>query len=125
MRTGCPTGATFAWQAQASVWLQAGAAGPSHIWLPRVEAWSQTPAWPCLISPRLLVGFLLMHHGYAAPVCVHRIRQVRRLGLPARAPSMATTRVSTSTPNVTHELTVAPSCTATAAFSACCCTRSA
>src|SRR4030095_2539294 len=38
-----PTGATFAWHAQASVWLQAGPQGPSHIWLPRVEAWSQTP----------------------------------------------------------------------------------
>src|SRR4029450_9138898 len=73
----------------------------------------------------MLVGFLLIHHGYAAPVCVHRICQVRRLGIPAMAPRMDTTRVSASIPNVTHELTVAPSCTAAAAFSACCRARSA
>src|SRR4029453_779911 len=76
-----------------------------------------------LVASTLYLG--LIHHGCAAPVCAHPIRQARRLGIPASAPSMATTRVSTSTPNVTHELTVAPSCTAASAFSACCRARSA
>src|SRR4029453_11908870 len=112
---------------------------PGYLHQPRIDH-QRVPRWYTdrSIPPRCDAIFLallplvaltlylgLIHHGYAAPVCVHRIPQARRLGRPAGAPSMAATRVSTSTPNVTHELTVAPSCTAAAAFSACCCARSA
>src|SRR5262249_10844538 len=63
-------------------------------------------------------------YGYALPAGAHRVRQVRRLGIPASAPRIDTHSVSASTIKVTHEPTVAPCCTAAAAFSACCCARS-
>ena len=61
---------------------------------------------------------------YAAPLCAHRVRQVCRLGTPARAPTMAAISVSVSTPNVTQAPTEAPFCTAAAVRSACWAARS-